>query len=164
MKRLRVPPQHDTADADRPILTDDELREATEQGKRSGGRARCPVNERKRPVRDILGGIMTDESTPGGLDADDVPTKPLPQAPDAAPTGAHAADVPTEPVASEPGPDFPPTEPYVPGVEAPTEPYMPGAEAPTEPYAPDLSYVPIASPAADIEETSVCRTGDSAAR
>ena len=33
MERLRVPPQYDTVDPDRPILTDDELRAATEQGK-----------------------------------------------------------------------------------------------------------------------------------
>jgi hypothetical protein len=33
MERLHVPPQHDTPDPDRPILTDAELREATEQGK-----------------------------------------------------------------------------------------------------------------------------------
>jgi hypothetical protein len=35
MKRLRVPPQHDTVDPDRPILTDDELLEAAEQGKQA---------------------------------------------------------------------------------------------------------------------------------
>jgi hypothetical protein len=35
MERLRVPPQHDTADPDRPILTDNELREAAEPGKQA---------------------------------------------------------------------------------------------------------------------------------
>jgi hypothetical protein len=35
MERLRVPPQHDTPDPDRPILTDDELLEAAEQGKQA---------------------------------------------------------------------------------------------------------------------------------
>jgi hypothetical protein len=35
MERLRVPPQYDTVDADRPILTEEELREAAEQGKQA---------------------------------------------------------------------------------------------------------------------------------
>lgn len=32
MKRLRVPPQHETADADMPILTEDELQQAQAEG------------------------------------------------------------------------------------------------------------------------------------